>query len=64
MRSVLIKVQILLVSSLSLLSCSKHNQFSMEEINSKNANALKSLDNAPMPKDSVELDSLNRPGFN
>ena len=63
MRSPMIKVQVLLLSSAICLSCSKHSQVDLDEISSKAVDPIKTIEHAPMPKDSLQLDSLKRQGF-
>jgi len=64
MKRIVIMMYTLLLSSVLFVACSKDQPIQMDEIHGKAIDALKNIDAAPMPKDSAQIDSLNRPGFN
>jgi hypothetical protein len=58
MRSVMIKLSAVVLSSVLWFACTKDNNFSSFENNK--VQDIKQLKNAPMPVDSVALDSLKK----
>ncbi|MFL5811545.1 MAG: hypothetical protein ACJ749_18625 [Flavisolibacter sp.] len=64
MKRMVIIIQSLLLASVMLVACSKDAEIQTDNIHAKAADVLINIKAAPMPKDSAQIDSLNRPGFN
>jgi hypothetical protein len=67
MKRVIYKVQAIVFSCLIIAGCSKSGNALTEDPRMDRieaANPVLSIPPAPMPPDSSELDSLNRPPFN
>jgi hypothetical protein len=56
MRRVMVKIPVILLSSLLLLSCTKDNELSQEN----SFDPVKNVKVSPMAKDSTQLDSLKK----
>ena len=64
MKRIVVMIHTMLLSSVLLMACSKDRQIQMDEIHGNAIDAVKNIETSPMPKDSAQIDSLNRPGFN